>query len=43
MERKAADFEGKLKDLLALAKAKKSVLYYQEITDFFKDAPLSEE
>lgn len=43
MERKAADFEGKLKDLLALAKAKKNVLYYQEITDFFKDAPLSEE
>lgn len=43
MEQKAAGFEGKLKELLVLAKEKKNVLDYKEITDFFKEAPLSEE
>lgn len=43
MEKKAAGFEEKLKELLAYANKKKNVLEYQEITDFFKDTPLSEE
>ncbi|MGN0359277.1 MAG: RNA polymerase sigma factor RpoD [Hominisplanchenecus sp.] len=43
MEKKAAGFEEKLKELLAYANKKKNVLEYQEITDFFKDTPLIEE
>jgi len=43
MEQKAAGFEAKLKELLAFAKEKKNVLDYKEITDFFKETPLSEE
>lgn len=43
MEQKAAGFGEKLKELLALAKEKKNVLDYKEITDFFKEMPLSEE
>ena len=36
-------FEQKVKDLLALAKKKKNVLEYQEISDFFSDMPLEED
>ena len=37
---KEEKFQAKLKELLALAKKKKNVLEYQEISDFFKDSPL---
>ena len=33
-------FQIKLRELLALAKKKKNMLEYQEISDFFKDSPL---
>ncbi len=42
-ENTAAKFEEKLKNLLSLAKKKKNVLEYQEISDFFADIPLEEE
>ena len=40
MEMNMAKFSEKLVELLELAKKKKNVLEYQEISDFFKDAPL---
>lgn len=43
MEQKAAGFETRLKELLVFAKEKKNVLDYKDITDFFKETPLSEE
>jgi RNA polymerase primary sigma factor len=42
-ENTQAKFLEKLKDLLALAKKKKNVLEYQEISDFFKEFQLEEE
>ena len=36
-------FQEKLKELLSLAKKKKNMLEYQEISDFFKDFPLEPE
>ncbi len=42
-ENTQAKFEQKVKDLLAMAKKKKNVLEYQEISDFFSDMPLEEE
>ncbi len=42
-ENTQAKFEAKLKELLALAKKKKNVLEYQEISDFFKDMNLETE
>ena len=42
-ENTRARFEGKIKELLAVAKKKKNVLEYQEISDFFSDMPLEEE
>ncbi len=38
-----AKFEERLKELLAVAKKKKNVLEYQEISDFFHDLSLEEE
>ena len=38
-----AKFEERLKELLTIAKKKKSVLEYQEINDFFADLSLEEE
>ncbi len=38
-----AKFEEKIKELLNMAKKKKNVLEYQEISDFFSDMPLEEE
>ena len=43
MEDKTAKFSEKLQELLALAKKKKNVLEYQEISDFFKDLELNAE
>ena len=40
MEMNMAKFSEKLVELLELAKKKKNVLDYQEISDFFKDSPL---
>ena len=40
MEINMAKFSEKLVELLELAKKKKNVLEYQEISDFFKDSPL---
>ena len=40
MEMNMAKFSEKLGELLELAKKKKNVLEYQEISDFFKDSPL---
>lgn len=40
MEMNMAKFSEKLVELLDLAKKKKNVLEYQEISDFFKDSPL---
>ena len=40
MEMNMAKFSEKLVELLELAKKKKKVLEYQEISDFFKDSPL---
>lgn len=42
-ENTQAKFDAKLKELLSMAKKKKNVLEYQEISDFFKDMPLEEE
>ena len=36
-------FEEKIKELMNLAKKKKNVLDYSEVTDFFRDLPLEEE
>ena len=36
-------FDEKVKDLLSLAKKKKNVLEYQEISEFFSDMPLEAE
>ena len=36
-------FQQKLKDLLALAKKKKNMLEYQEISDYFADLQLNED
>ena len=38
-----AKFEERLKELLAIAKKKKNILEYQEISDFFADMSLEEE
>ena len=38
-----AKFDEKVKELLNMAKKKKNVLEYQEISDFFADMPLEEE
>ena len=43
MEMNMGKFSEKLVELLALAKKKKNVLEYQEISDFFKDQPLEVE
>ena len=43
MEMNMGKFSEKLVDLLELAKKKKNVLEYQEISDFFKDQPLEVE
>ena len=43
MEMNMAKFSEKLVELLELAKKKKNVLEYQEISDFFKDFPLEVE
>ena len=40
---KEEKFQAKLKELLALAKKKKNVLEYQEISDFFQDMELDAE
>ena len=40
MDMNMAKFSEKLVELLELAKKKKNVLEYQEISDFFKDSPL---
>ena len=42
-ENTQAKFDAKLKELLAIAKKKKNVLEYQEISDYFKDMPLEED
>ena len=42
-ENTQAKFDEKVKTLLALAKKKKNVLEYQEISEFFADLPLEEE
>ena len=42
-ENTQAKYEEKIKELLILAKKKKNVLEYQEISDFFADLPLEEE
>lgn len=43
METNMGKFSEKLVELLELAKKRKNVLEYQEISDFFKDIPLSPE
>ena len=42
-ENTQAKFEEKMKALLAMAKKKKNVLEYQEISDYFADLHLNEE
>ena len=42
-ENTQARFDEKVKELLALAKKKRNVLEYQEISEFFADMPLEEE
>ena len=42
-ENTQARFDEKVKELLALAKKKRNVLEYQEISEFFADLPLEEE
>ena len=42
-ENTQAKFAEKIKELLTMAKKKKNVLEYQEISDFFADMPLEEE
>ena len=43
MEMNMGKFSEKLVELLELAKKRKNVLEYQEISDFFKDQPLEVE
>ena len=43
MEENIVKFEEKLKDLLVMAKKKKNILEYQEISDFFADMELDPE
>ena len=43
MEEKAVKFSEKLQELLAIAKKKKNVLEYQEISDFFRELELNAE
>ena len=43
MEMNMGKFSEKLVGLLELAKKKKNVLEYQEISDYFKDQPLDAE
>ena len=43
MEENMVKFEEKLKELLAMAKKKKNILEYQEISDFFHDMELDAE
>ena len=43
MDENVAKFSEKMKELLALAKKKKNVLEYQEISDFFSDMELDAE
>ena len=43
MEEKSVKFSEKLQELLALAKKKKNVLEYQEISDFFRELELNAE
>ncbi|MCI8417557.1 MAG: sigma-70 family RNA polymerase sigma factor, partial [Lachnospiraceae bacterium] len=43
MEENMGKFEEKLKELLVLAKKKKNILEYQEISDFFSDMELDSE
>ena len=43
MEENMVKFEDKLKELLAMAKKKKNILEYQEISDFFGDMELDAE
>ena len=43
MEENMAKFEEKLKELLVLAKKKKNILEYQEISDFFAELELDSE
>ena len=43
MEENVVKFEEKLKDLLVMAKKKKNILEYQEISDFFADMELDPE
>ena len=43
MEENIVKFEEKLKDLLVMAKKKKNILEYQEISDFFADMDLDPE
>ena len=43
MEEKAVKFSEKLQELLAMAKKKKNVLEYQEISDFFQELELNAE
>ena len=42
-ENTQAKFDAKVKELLALAKKKKNVVEYNEVSDFFKDIPLEED
>ena len=42
-ENTQARFDEKVNELLAVAKKKKNVLEYQEISEFFADMPLEEE
>lgn len=43
MEENIVKFSEKLKELLSIAKKKKNVLEYQEISDFFNDMDLDAE
>ena len=43
MEENVVKFDEKLKELLVMAKKKKNILEYQEISDFFGDMELSAE
>ena len=42
-ENTQAKFDEKIKELLNMAKKKKNMLEYQEISEFFADLPLEEE
>ena len=43
MDENAAKFEEKLKEILVMAKKKKNILEYQEISDFFAEFELDPE